>query len=43
MISSVLMPAPAMPRREDANVLTAFGQLLADFLADVRQLRGGKL
>ncbi len=29
--------------KEDAYVFTTFGQLLADFLADVRQLRGGKL
>jgi len=29
--------------REDVYMFTTFGQLLADFLADVRQLRGGKL
>ena len=29
--------------REEAYVFTTFRQMLADFLADVRQLRGGKL
>lgn len=29
--------------REEAYAFTTFRQLLADFLADVRQLRGGKL
>ncbi len=29
--------------REEAYAFTTFRQMLADFLADVRQLRGGKL
>ncbi len=29
--------------KEEAYAFTTFRQMLADFLADVRQLRGGKL